>query len=69
MKELVVRLDDDRVELDRIDVGVEEGVIAFEVEGVVRGVDEDVLEALRGRHVRPLEVRFEAVEDGDDPEA
>lgn len=64
MDEFVVDLrDDDGIELRRIDIGTADDVIAFEVEGVIRGIDEDVLEAISEKDLVPTEIRFEASPD------
>ena len=60
MDEITIRLEDgSEVELQRINIGVAEGVIAFDVEGVIRGLDEDILESVAGKSLKPAEITFE----------
>ncbi|MCU4924731.1 hypothetical protein OB905_01865 [Halobacteria archaeon AArc-dxtr1] len=59
MNEIVVSLDETAaLELHTVDVGVSDGTIAFAVEGIVRNVDDEILEALTEESVRPSEIRF-----------
>ncbi|WP_266082854.1 hypothetical protein [Haladaptatus caseinilyticus] len=55
----MVRLDDHpKLELDNLDVGVEEDVIAFDVTGTIRGLDKDLLDTLTDTTLRPTEIHF-----------
>ncbi|MCO8244686.1 MULTISPECIES: hypothetical protein [unclassified Haladaptatus] len=59
MTEFVVEIDDHpKLELDNLDVGVEEDVIAFDVTGTIRDLDDDLLDALTDKTLRPTEVHF-----------
>lgn len=61
----IIRLDDDdsRVNLRDIAVDATDDAITFEAEGVIRGVDPDVLAAIAGSHCLPTAVTFECNEE------
>lgn len=43
---------------DNLDVGVEQDVIAFNVTGTIRDLDDDFLDALTDTTLRPTETHF-----------
>lgn len=62
MADIVVSLGEGaELELQVVDVGVadNEEVLAFTIEGVIRGLDSDLLERLIGKKVLPTEIHFE----------
>ena len=59
MAELVVHLEEQpELELDSLDVGVEEDVIAFDITGTIRDIDDDLLAELANETLRPTEIHF-----------
>lgn len=63
MDELTVSLKEgSEVEIQDMDIGVSEEVIAFEIEGMIRGVDDDLLATVAGKTLQPTEITFELVD-------
>ncbi|MFH5802114.1 hypothetical protein [Haladaptatus sp. CMAA 1911] len=59
MAEFVVRLEEQpELELDTLDVGVEENVIAFDITGTIRDLDDNLLAELTDSTLRPTEIHF-----------
>ncbi|SIR92602.1 hypothetical protein SAMN05421858_4590 [Haladaptatus litoreus] len=59
MAEFVVQLDEQpELEVDHLDVGVEEDVIAFDITGTIRDVDDELLAELTDTTLRPTEIHF-----------
>ena len=59
MEEIVVRLDEEsEVELTDVDVGVADGVIAFDLTGIIRGVDETQMADFAKKDLVPTELHF-----------
>jgi hypothetical protein len=59
MTDFVVQLEDQtELELDHLDVGVEQDVIAFDVSGTIRNIDDDLLAELTDTTLRPTELHF-----------
>ncbi|WP_458191071.1 hypothetical protein [Haladaptatus sp. NG-WS-4] len=55
----MVRLDEQpELELDTLDVGVEQDVIAFDIPGTIRDIDDDLLAELADSTLRPTEIHF-----------
>ncbi|GAA0250205.1 hypothetical protein ACFFQF_32275 [Haladaptatus pallidirubidus] len=64
MAEFVVHLEDQaELELDNLDVGVEEDVIAFDITGTIRDIDDDLLADLADTTLTPTEVHFALTDD------
>lgn len=55
------------LELTAVDIGradaEDDGVLAFTVEGVIRGLDADLIETLVGQTVVPTEIHFQTEDD------
>ena len=63
MAEIIVELDEGRgLDLHTIDVGVADDTIAFDVEGIIQGLEDSVLDDLRGKSLTPTEIHFEVAE-------
>jgi hypothetical protein len=59
MAEFVVQLEEQpELELDTLDIGVEENLIAFDITGTIRDIDDDLLAELANETVRPTEIHF-----------
>ena len=59
MTEIVVRLDEQtNIELDSLDVGVEQDVIAFDITGTIRDINDDLLAELTDTPLHPTEIHF-----------
>lgn len=64
MDEISIALDEStNIDLRSVDVGTSDGKIAFSIEGIIRDVDEDVLAAVRGEALRPVEIRFAVADE------
>lgn len=64
MADLVVRLEGQpELELDHLDVGVEQDVIAFDISGTIRNIDDDLLTDLAGTTLTPTEIHFALTDD------
>lgn len=50
------------VELDEVDIGVADSVVAFDVSGRILGLDEDTISQLAGKRLVPTELRLEVHE-------
>lgn len=48
------------IELDEIDIGVADDVIAFDVSGRIVGIDESFISKLSGKRLTPTELHLEA---------
>ncbi|QSW97641.1 hypothetical protein [Haloterrigena alkaliphila] len=48
------------IKLDEIDIGVADGVIAFDVSGRIVNLDEAVLSQVAGKEWKPTELRMES---------
>lgn len=59
MNEIVVELGEADVELQTIDIGVADDTIAFNIEGTIGDIDDDVLAAVSGKSLSPTEIHFE----------
>lgn len=63
MAELCLRFNEDQdIELDEVDIGVADGVIAFDVSGRIVNLDEAVLSQVAGEEWMPTELRMESRE-------
>lgn len=63
MAELRIRFGEDQdIELDEVDIGVADGVIAFDVSGRIGGLDENTLSQVAGKEWVPIELRMESRE-------
>lgn len=63
MAELCLRFNEDQdIELDEVDIGVADGVIAFDVSGRIVNLDEAVLSQVAGKEWMPTELRMESRE-------
>ena len=51
------------LELNSIDVEVSNETLSFTAKGVIQGIDDEILETVRGKSLTPTEVHF-AVADG-----
>lgn len=61
MSELCLRFGKDQdIELDEVDIGVADGVIAFDVSGRIVGLDEATLSQVAGEEWVPTELRIES---------
>ena len=59
MAEIVVCLEEQpELEVDHLDVGVEEDVIAFDITGTIRDIDDELLAELANETLRPTEIHF-----------
>jgi hypothetical protein len=59
MAEFVVRLEEQpELELDTLDVGVEEDIIAFDMTGTIRDIDDDLLGELANETLQLTEIHF-----------
>ena len=59
MADLVVRLEGQpELELDHLDVGVEQDVIAFDISGTIRNIDHDLLTDVADTTLMPTEIHF-----------
>lgn len=56
--EIEISLDDAGLELETVDIDSEGPPLEFAVDGVIRNVDSDVMDALRGTELEPIAVRF-----------
>lgn len=64
MAEFVVHLEEQaELELDTLDVGVKEDVIAFDMTGTIRDIDNDLLTELADTTLRPTEIHFATADD------
>lgn len=60
MDDVCIRFGEEQeVELDEVDVGVANGVVAFDVTGRIVGLDETLLSQLAGTEWVPTELRIE----------
>lgn len=57
-------MDSATVRIGSLDVGVAEGVIAFDVTGVIEDPQDGRLDDLRDSRLRPVEVHFVVEDDG-----
>lgn len=63
MEELTVQLKGGtEVDLREVSVGVADDVIAFEIEGLIRGLDRETLDAVANKDLEPTEIRFAVTE-------
>ncbi|WP_458210840.1 hypothetical protein [Haladaptatus sp. NG-SE-30] len=63
MAEFVVQLEKQpELELDHLDVGVEEDVIAFDITGTIRDIDDELLAELTDTALQPTEIHFATTE-------
>ena len=59
MAEIVVCLEEQpELEVDHLDVGVEKDVIAFDITGTIRDIDDELLAELTDKTLRPTEIHF-----------
>lgn len=61
MADIVVSLGENtELDLDTVDIGTTDDgeVLAFTIEGIVRGLNSDLLEEFVGKSVSPTEIRF-----------
>ncbi|WP_435158887.1 hypothetical protein [Haladaptatus sp. DFWS20] len=59
MAEIVVQLEEQpELEVDHLDIGVEQEVIAFDITGTIRDIDDDLLAELTDKTLRPTEIHF-----------
>lgn len=61
MVDVVVSLDDGaELELTAVDIGAADGdgILAFTVEGLIRGLETDLMETFRGKSAIPTEIHF-----------
>ena len=59
MAEFVVHLEEQpELEIDHLDVGVEQDVIAFDITGTIRDIDDDLLAELANETLQPTEIHF-----------
>jgi hypothetical protein len=64
MADLVVCLEEQPdLELDHLDVGVEQDVIAFDISGTIRNIDDDLLTDLADTTLTPTEIHFALTDD------
>lgn len=56
--EVEISLDDAGLELETVDIDSEGPPLEFAVDGVIRNVDDDVMDDLRGKELEPIAVRF-----------
>ena len=60
-----------QIDLEEVDVGVADGVVAFDVSGRITGFDDDTVDRLAGKRLIPteltLETRDEPGPDGETP--
>ena len=67
MGELCLRFDEGQdIELDEVDIGVADGVIAFDVSGRITGLDETTLRKVAGEEWMPVELRMKSEEINSD---
>lgn len=50
---------DQEIELDEIDIGVADGVIAFDVTGRITGLDESTVSQVAGKRLVPTDLYLE----------
>lgn len=63
MAELCIRFGEEQdIELDEVDIGVADGVIAFDVSGRIVGLDKTTLNQAAGKEWVPIELRMESRE-------
>lgn len=66
MVDIVISLDDGaELELTAVDIGTTdgEGIVAFTVEGLIRGLEADLMEMFSGKSAIPTEIRFRIEEE------
>jgi hypothetical protein len=56
--EVEISLDDAELELETVDIDSAELPLEFSIDGVIRNVDADVMDDLRGTELEPIAVRF-----------
>ena len=67
MAELCIRFGEDQdIELDEVDIGVADGVIAFDVSGRITGLDETTLSKVAGTEWIPTKLRMKSQDIGSD---
>lgn len=63
-REVEINLSDGaKLDLPNVEIDADENPISFVVEGLIHEIDEDILEQLNGKSLKPVAVRFEV----DDP--
>lgn len=64
MDEVVIDLREQAdVELEAVDVGVADDTISFTIEGMIRGIEDSVLEELEGKSLTPTEIHLAEATD------
>ena len=64
MRELVICLDQaTTLELETVDIEVADESIAFDIDGVIRGLDEDALSAVGGKSLTPTKIHFAVTDE------
>ena len=59
MTDIVIQFEEQaELELNDVDIGVEQDVLAFDVSGTIRGLDDGLLEELAGSSLHPTKVHF-----------
>ena len=62
-REVEIRLDENpQLELQHVSVDTQDDTVAFDIRGVIRDIDEDLLTILAGKQLTPVAVSVRATE-------
>ncbi|RBI59689.1 hypothetical protein DMJ13_21390 [halophilic archaeon] len=64
MVDFVVHLEEQAIlELNHLNVGVEQDLIAFDISGTIQGIDDELLAEMAGTTLIPTEIHFVSTDE------